>query len=88
MFSAIFLAISAASRSEVVSASTNILISLPALRAYALLTHEKLCTNDSISCTLFKYSSITSLLAHGLTELIASATCTIAASSEIENCSQ
>ncbi len=31
---------------------------------------------------------MTSLLAHGLTELIASATCTIAASIDIENCSQ
>jgi hypothetical protein len=49
MLSAIDFAISAASISEIVLAFTNTLISLPADKAYALFTHEKLETKASIS---------------------------------------
>ncbi|NCO31305.1 hypothetical protein GW891_00255 [bacterium] len=54
MLSAISRASSCAFISETVFASTKTLISLPAERAYALFTQEKLVTNASISCTLFK----------------------------------
>jgi hypothetical protein len=49
IFSAIFFAILAASKSDIVSAFTKTLTSLPAERAYALSTQEKLETKASIS---------------------------------------
>jgi hypothetical protein len=49
MFSAISFAVFCASKSDIVAAFTKTLTSLPALIAYAFVTHGNEATNASIS---------------------------------------